>query len=124
MRLAFSKGSCDKFAVKIISKKKFSTGGKHAVVRNISYGPRCEKTCLQGFANNKCADQPVHLRRLISAFVIRFLEITISRLATSKISTFSLISVAVETGLKFTLWKYRRQVFSLWVHMMLCLGVV
>lgn len=31
VRLAFSKGSCDKFAVKIISKKKFSTGGKHAV---------------------------------------------------------------------------------------------
>ncbi|KAL4223284.1 Checkpoint kinase 2 [Mactra antiquata] len=31
VRLAFAKGSCDRFAVKIISKKKFSTGGKHAV---------------------------------------------------------------------------------------------
>lgn len=31
VRLAFSKGSCDRFAVKIITKKKFSTGGKHAV---------------------------------------------------------------------------------------------
>ena len=35
-----------------------------------SYGPRCEKTCLRGFANNKRADQPAHLRRLISAFII------------------------------------------------------
>ncbi|XP_060605794.1 serine/threonine-protein kinase Chk2-like [Ruditapes philippinarum] len=31
VRLAFSKGSCEKFAVKIIVKKKFSTGGRHAV---------------------------------------------------------------------------------------------
>ena len=39
-----------------------------------------------GFANNKGADQPVHLHRLISAFVIRFLESIISKLATSNIS--------------------------------------
>ncbi|XP_052242302.1 serine/threonine-protein kinase Chk2-like isoform X2 [Dreissena polymorpha] len=31
VRLAFAKGSCEKFAVKIISKKKFTTGGQHAV---------------------------------------------------------------------------------------------
>ena len=36
-----------------------------------SYGPRCEKTCLQGFVNNTGADQPAHPRSLISAFVIR-----------------------------------------------------
>ena len=42
------------------------------------YGPQREKTCLQEFANNKGADRP------ISAFVIRFLESTISKLATSK----------------------------------------
>ena len=38
-------------------------------------GPRREKTCLGGggVANNTGADQPVHLRSLISAFVIRFL---------------------------------------------------
>ena len=39
-----------------------------------SYGPRREKTCLRGFANNKSADQPAHPRSLISAFVIRFVE--------------------------------------------------
>ena len=41
------------------------------------YGPRREKTCLRGFANNKGADHPV----------------------TSKISSFQLISLAEETGL-------------------------
>ena len=52
------------------------------------YGPQGEKTCLQWFLNNKGADQPGLLRRLISAFVIRFLESIISKLATSKFSIF------------------------------------
>ena len=34
-------------------------------------GPRREKTCLRWVANNKGADQPAHMRSLISAFVIR-----------------------------------------------------
>ena len=46
------------------------------------------KTCLQGYANNKGADQPSHPRRLVSAFVIGLLENIISRLATSEISIF------------------------------------
>ena len=52
------------------------------------YRPRREKTCLWGFGNNTGADQPAHTCRLISAFVIRFMEcITcISKLATSEIS--------------------------------------
>ena len=40
------------------------------------------------FANNTGVDQPVHPHSLISAFVIRFLESIISRLATSEISNF------------------------------------
>ena len=51
-------------------------------------GPRREKTCLRGFANNKSADQPAHPRSLISAFVIRVLESIISRLAMSEISIY------------------------------------
>ena len=51
-------------------------------------GPRREKTCLRGFANNTGADQPAHSRSLISAFVIRFYESTICRLATDEISIF------------------------------------
>ena len=47
-----------------------------------------EKTCLSGFENNKSADQPVHPCRLISTFVICFLESIISRLAMSEISIF------------------------------------
>ena len=45
-----------------------------------------EKTCLQGYANNKGADQHAHPLRLIGAFVIGLLENIISRLATSEIS--------------------------------------
>ena len=33
VKLAFVKGSCEKVAIKIIQKKKFSIGGKHQVVR-------------------------------------------------------------------------------------------
>ena len=51
-------------------------------------GPRREKTCLRRFANNNGSDQPAHRRSLISAFVIRFLERIITRLATGKISSF------------------------------------
>ena len=52
---------------------------------------------------NKGADQPAHLRRLISAFVIHLLESIISKLASSKISIFELVSVAEETGLSLAL---------------------
>ena len=50
-------------------------------------GPRREKTCLRGFANNKGADQPAHPRSLISAFVVRFLKNVICKLATGEISS-------------------------------------
>ena len=52
------------------------------------YGPRREKTCLRGFVNNKGADQPAHPHSLISAFVNRFFEGIISKLATNEISIF------------------------------------
>ena len=68
-----------------------------------SYGPRREKTCLRGFANNTGADQPAHPRSLISAFVIRFVESIICKLGTGEISIFWLVPVAEETGLKFAL---------------------
>ena len=49
------------------------------------------------------ADQPALPHSLISAFVIRVLESTISKLATSEISTFMLVSVSEETVLKLAL---------------------
>ena len=57
-----------------------------AIFYPLQYGPRREKTCLWRSSNNKGADQPAHSCSLISAFVIRFLESTISKLATSEIS--------------------------------------
>ena len=48
----------------------------------LKYGPRHEKNCLSGFANNKGADQPAHARRLISPFVIHVFESIIYRPAT------------------------------------------
>ena len=56
-----------------------------ALTCSIIFGPRREKTCLRGFANNTGADQPAHPRNLISAFVIRFLESNICKLATGDI---------------------------------------
>ena len=54
----------------------------------VIFGPRREKTCLRGFANNTGADQPAHPRSLISAFVVRFLENFTCKLATGEISIF------------------------------------
>ena len=65
-------------------------------------GPRREKTCLWGFANNTGADQSAHPHSLISAFVICLMEYITSKLATSKISLFYLASVAEEAGLSLT----------------------
>ena len=63
------------------------------------YGPQCQKTCLPGYANNKGSDQPAHPDSLIRAFVICSFQGIISRLGTSNISIFKLVSVAKETGL-------------------------
>ena len=38
------------------------------------YGPCHAKTCLMPYANNKGADQPAHLRSLISTFFVRCLD--------------------------------------------------
>ena len=53
-----------------------------------SFGPRREKPCLRGVANNTGANQPAHPRSLISVYVIRFLESTICKFATGEISIF------------------------------------
>ena len=54
---------------------------KHVFITLVTFGPRREKTCLRGFANNTGADQPAHPRSRISAVVIRFLESIIQKLA-------------------------------------------
>ena len=59
-----------------------------SILHYVPNGPWREKTCLQEFANNTGADQPAHTRSLLSAFVIRFLESIMGRLATDEISIF------------------------------------
>ena len=51
-------------------------------------GPGHAKMSLMPYANNKGADQPVHLRSLISTFVVRCLDSKICILAISKVSRF------------------------------------
>ena len=63
-------------------------------------GPQGEKTCLRWFTDNKGADQPAHQCRLISTFVIRFLENMIYKLAISNISRKTGLSLALLETLK------------------------
>ena len=49
--------------------------------------------------NNKDADQPAHMRSLISAFVVCCLESIIPQISISEISSLYLASVAVQAGL-------------------------
>ena len=51
------------------------------------------------YANNKGADQPAHLRSLISAFVVHCLNSIIPLVSISKISSLCLASVATQAGL-------------------------
>ena len=84
---------------------------KDDLMARVLNGPRREKTCLRKFANNKGADQSAHPHSLISALVIRCLESTISKLATSEIAILNLVSVADESGLSLSLSETRKTGF-------------
>ena len=56
------------------------------ICKTQSYEPGHEKTCLMSYANNKGADQPAHLRSLISAFVVCCLDSIISLDSIAEIS--------------------------------------
>ena len=85
-----------------------------------TFGPRREKTCLRRVANNTGADQPAHPRSLISAVVFHFLESITSTLTSSEISTFWLVSVAGETGLKLALTETPKTGFLATLPICLC----
>ena len=55
------------------------------------------------YANNKGADQPVHMHSLISTFVVRYLDSIIPLLAIAEISSIYLVSVAEQAGLSLSL---------------------
>ena len=68
-----------------------------------THGLDVRKPVFRGFANNNGADQPAHLRSLISTFIIRLLESSISKLATGEIPIFQLVSEAEQTDLSVPL---------------------
>ena len=65
------------------------------------------------YGNNKGADQPAHLRSLISTFVVRCLDSVICIVAISNVSRFYLASVAEQAGLNPTWSKISEDTFSL-----------
>ena len=77
--------------------------------------------CLIAYANNKGADQPVHSRSLISTFVVRCLDSMICIFAISKVSRYSLVSVAEQAGLNLTWLKIPEDTFSRDVAQMMLL---
>ena len=64
------------------------------------------------YANNKGADQPVHLRSLISAFVVRCLDSVMSLVSGAKISSLLLASVAEQASLSLTWSETSEDTFS------------
>ena len=73
-----------------------------------------EKTCLtdMSYANNKGADQPAHLRSLISAFIVRCLDSVMSLVSVTKISSLMLASVAEQASLSLTWSETPEDTFS------------
>ena len=63
------------------------------------------------YANNKDADQPAHLRSLISVFVIRCLDSIISLVPISEISSLYLASEAEQASLCLNWLKNRKAGF-------------
>ena len=70
------------------------------------------KTCLMLYANNKGADQPVHPRSLISAFVVRCLDSVMSLVSVTKISSLILASVAEQANLSLAWSETPEDTFS------------
>ena len=57
---------------------------------------------LLPYVNNKGANQPVHLRSLMSAFIVRCLDSIIPLVSISEISSLCLASLAAQSGLCLT----------------------
>ena len=68
--------------------------------------------CLMPYANNKGADQLVHLCSLNSTFVVRCLDSILPLLSISEISRLQLVTVAEQTGLSHTWLKIPEDMFS------------
>ena len=67
--------------------------------RAIIIGAVSGENLFMPYANNKGTDQPVHLRSLISTFVVRCLDSIIPPVSIAEISSHYLVAVAVQAGL-------------------------
>ena len=74
--------------------------------------PGHEKTCLMSYAHNKDADQAVHPRSLISAFVVRCLDSVMPLVSVTKLSSLVLASVAEQASLSLTWSETPEDTFS------------
>ena len=70
------------------------------------------RKCVMSYANNKGADQPLHLRSLIGAFVVRCVDSVMSLDFVTKISSLMLASVAEQASLSLTWLETREDAFS------------
>ena len=78
----------------------------------IDIEPSHEKTCRMSYANNKGADQPAHLRSVISAFVVRCLDSVMSLISVIKRSSLMLASVVEQASLSLTWSETPEDTFS------------
>ena len=76
------------------------------------FGTGHAKTFLMPYANNKGADQPAHLRSLISPFVVCCIGSMMCILAISKVSRLQLASLAEQASLNLTCSKIPKDMFS------------
>ena len=70
------------------------------------------KRVLCHMRTTKGADQPAHLRSLISMFVVRCLDSVMSLVSVTKISSLMLASVAEQASLSLTWSETREDTFS------------
>ena len=72
---------------------------------------------IMPYANNKGADQPAHLRSLISALVVHCLDSIVPILAKSRISRLYVVSVAEQAGMSLTWSQISKDTFSMmWLN--------
>ena len=68
--------------------------------------------CLMSYSNNKGADQSAHPRSLISAFVVYCLDIVMSLVSVTKISSLMQASVSEQASLSPTWSETTEDTFS------------
>ena len=99
-------------AAKVLARLRGCSGSPEPSLLTYNNWASSWQNLLLLYANNKGADQPAHPRSLISAFVVRYLDIIMPLLAIAAISRLQLLSVAVRLVWVLPGRKPRKEVFS------------